>query len=91
MHQQQTAFENIVGKGEIAHDEQFLHFQQCFLLNWIILSPFVHVFHVISLFDAEFYKPKIGISDKELRPYGRGESITDKAENGVLLYDCTAK
>ena len=27
MHQQQTAFENIVGKGEIAHNEQFLLFQ----------------------------------------------------------------
>ena len=33
MHQQTTAFENIVGKEEIAPDEQFLLFQQCFLLN----------------------------------------------------------
>ena len=32
-HQQQTAFENIVGKEEIAHNEQFLLFPQCFLLN----------------------------------------------------------
>ena len=32
-HQQQTAFENIVGKGEIARNEQFLLFPQCFLLN----------------------------------------------------------
>ena len=31
MHQQQTAFENIMGKEEIALDEQFL-FPQCFLL-----------------------------------------------------------
>ena len=38
-HQQQTAFENIVGKGEIAHNEQCLIFPQCFLLNQIIVSP----------------------------------------------------
>ena len=31
MHQQQTAFENIAGKGEIARNEQFLLFPQCFL------------------------------------------------------------
>ena len=33
MHQQQTAFENIAGKEEIAHNEQFLLFPQGFLLN----------------------------------------------------------
>ena len=36
MHQQQTAFENIVGKEEIARYEQFLLFPQCFLLNQLI-------------------------------------------------------
>ena len=62
MHQQQTAFENIVGKGEIAHNEQFLLFPQCFLLNQIIVSPFVHIFDIIfSLFAAEFEEPKIDI------------------------------
>ena len=44
MHQHQTAFENIVGKGEIAYYEQFLLSPQCFLLNQIIISPFVHFF-----------------------------------------------
>ena len=34
----QKAFENIVGKEEIARNEQFLHFPQCFLLNHIILA-----------------------------------------------------
>ena len=29
---QQTTFENIVAKGEIAHDEQFLLWPQCFQL-----------------------------------------------------------
>ena len=37
-HQQQIAFENIAGKGEIARNEQFLLFPQCFVLNQIIVS-----------------------------------------------------
>ena len=61
MHQQQTAFENIVGKGEIARNEQFLLFSQCFLLNRIIVSSFVHVFDTISSFTAELEEPKSGI------------------------------
>ena len=65
-HQQQPAFENTVGKGEIAHNEQFLLFPQCFLLKQIIVSPFVHIFAIISLFAAELEKPKIGISGKGL-------------------------
>ena len=67
MHQQQTALENIVGKGEIAHYEQFLLFPQCFLLNQIIVSQFVRIFDIISLFAAEFKEPKTGISDKGLK------------------------
>ena len=67
MHQQQTAFENIVGKEEIAHNEQFLLFPQCFLLNRKILSPFVNILEIISLFAAELEEPKIGISGKRLR------------------------
>ena len=62
MHQQQTAFENIVGKGEIACNKQSLPFPQCFLLNQIIVSPFVHIFDMISLIAAEYEEPKIGIS-----------------------------
>ena len=61
-HQQQTAFENIVGKGEIARYEQFFLFPQCFLVNQIIESPFVHIFDIISLIAAELEEPKIGIS-----------------------------
>ena len=61
MHQQQTAFENIVGKEEIARDKQFLLFPQFFPLNQFIvdLSPFVHIFEIISLFAAELEEPKI--------------------------------
>ena len=61
MHQQQTAFENIVGKGEIVRNKQFLLFPQCFLLNLKSVSPFVHIFDIISLFPAELEEPKIGI------------------------------
>ena len=66
MHQQQTVFENIVGKGETARNEQFLLFPQCFLPNQIIVSPFVRIFDIIILFAAEFEKPKTGISGKRL-------------------------
>ena len=43
MHQQQIAFENIVGKEEIARNEQFLLFPQCLLLNQIII-PHLYIF-----------------------------------------------
>ena len=66
MHQQQIAFENIVGKGEIARNEQFLLFPQIFQLNQTAASPFVHIFDIISLFAVESEEPKIGLSGKEL-------------------------
>ena len=56
-----TAFENIVGKGEIARNEQFLLFPQCFILKQITVSPFVYIFAIISLFAAELEKTKIRI------------------------------
>ena len=65
-HQQHTAFENTVGKGEIACNELFLLFPQCFLLNQITVSLFVHIFDIISLFAADSEEPKIGISGKGL-------------------------
>ena len=56
-HQQQTAFENIVEKEEIARYEQFLLFPQSFLLNQIVVPPFVHVLDFIFLFAAELKEP----------------------------------
>ena len=67
MHEQQTAFENIVEKEEIAHNEQFLLFQQCFLLNQKTVSPFVNIFDIISLFAAELEEPTIRISSNGLK------------------------
>ena len=66
MHPQQTAFENIVGKEEIARDKQFLPFPQCFLHDQIIVSLFVHIFNIISLLAAESQEPNYGIWCKEL-------------------------
>ena len=43
MHQQLTVYENIVGKEEIACNEQFLIFPQYFLLNQIIV-PYLSIF-----------------------------------------------
>ena len=63
-HLQQTAFENIVGKEEIAHNEQFLLFPQCFLLDQKIVSPFVNIFDIISLFAAELEEPKLACEVK---------------------------
>ena len=80
MHQQQTAFENIVGKGEIARNEQFLLFPQCFPLNRIIESPFVCIFDIISLFAAELEEPKIGISGEGL--------MTGKTVQVYYIYIC---
>ena len=64
MHQQQTAFENIVGKGEIARNEQFLLYPQCFPINPMIVSPFVHIFDIISLFAAEFEELELAFQVK---------------------------
>ena len=61
MHQQRTAFENIVGKEEIARYKQFLLSPQCFVLNQKIVYPFVNILNIISLFAAELEEPKIGM------------------------------
>ena len=61
MHQQQTAFENIMGKEELGCNEQFLLFPQRFLLNQITVSPFNNIFDIISLFAADFKESKIGM------------------------------
>ena len=50
-----------MGKEEIARHEQFLLFPQCFLLNKKLVSPFVIIQDIISLFAAELEEPKNGI------------------------------
>ena len=60
MHQQQTAFENIVGKEEMAGNEQFLFLPQYFLLIQVIVSLFLNIYD-ISLFADELEELKIAI------------------------------
>ena len=40
------AMENTVGKGEIARNEQFLLFPQCFLPVWRALCSFQQISHM---------------------------------------------
>ena len=51
---------------EIARNEQFLLFPQCFLLNQKIVSLFVNSFDIVSIFAAELEEPKIGMRGKGL-------------------------
>ena len=46
---------------KLAHNEQFLLFPQCFLLNQKIVSPFVNILNIISVFAAEMEEPKTGM------------------------------
>ena len=65
-YQQQTAFENIVGKGEIARYEEFLLFPKMFSTNsdnCFTICP--HFWHHIFIY-CWIETPKIGISDKGL-------------------------
>ena len=48
----------IVGEGEIARNEQFLLFPQCFQLSQKIISPFVYIFDITSSFAAELEDPQ---------------------------------
>ena len=75
MQEQKTAFENIVGKGEIARNEQFLLFPQCFKLNQKIVSQFGHVFDIKSVFAVELEDATIGISVKWLKFENRLSSV----------------
>ena len=75
--EQPMAFGNIVGKGEIACHKQFLLFLQCFQLNQKIVSSFVHIFDILSLFAAHSKDPKMGISGKGLKGHYIIISLTD--------------
>ena len=58
-----TAFENIVEKKEIAHNQQFLLFQQCFLYNQIIVSHLsiflVSYFHLLLNWNSPKFAYKV--------------------------------
>ena len=64
MHQQQTAFEKIVEKEEIARNKQFPLLPKCFLSNQRLVSSFVNVYDIIPLFAAELESPKLAYEVK---------------------------
>ena len=80
-HKQETTFGNIAGKEEIACNEQFLLFPQCFLLNQIIVSPFVHIFDIIPFFAVKLEEPNIGVSGKGLNVAQIAQFFFDGVEN----------
>ena len=73
MHQQPKFLKILWEKEKLLLYKQFLHFPQCFLLNQIIVSPFVHIFDIISLVAFELEEPKIGISGKGLKKYDQSK------------------
>ena len=48
-----------VGQEEIAHNQEFLLFPQFFQLDQKIVSPFVNISDIISLFAAELKETKL--------------------------------
>ena len=64
------SFLKTLWEGEIIHNEQFLPFPQCFPLNRKTVSQFVHIFGIISVFPAEFEKPKFSMSGKRVQEEG---------------------
>ena len=64
-HQQPTASENIEGKGEIARNDQFLLFPQCFLLSQILVSPFVQLFFFYIMFYLLLNWKSLKLADEE--------------------------
>ena len=72
LHQQQKFLKTFWEKEKLLLNRQFIHFPQCFLLNYIIVSPFVDIFDIISEVAFELEEPKISLSGKGL----------NKVENG---------
>ena len=67
MHQQLTAFENIVGKEEIARNERFLLFPQYFLLKSENYIPHLSIFMTLHLYLLLDWKsPKLACEVKGL-------------------------
>ena len=57
------------GKEEISRNEQFLLFQQCFLLSQKILSPFNNIYDIIIIFIAA------GLEESEIGIWGKGLTL----------------
>ena len=60
----QVFLKNTVGKGEIAHNEQFLLFPQCFLTIWKTFCQFPQIWNCHLQTLLSFKGSKIGRSGK---------------------------
>ena len=63
----------------------FFLFPQCFLLNQKLVSLFVNIYDIISLFAAELEEPKIGISGKGLTFYVQQNFSIAKIQSSCRL------
>ena len=52
---QQTTFEIIIAKGEIIHNEQFIHLPHRFQLYSIIILSFMEIFNILDLWKRAEY------------------------------------
>ena len=68
--EQQTSFENIVEKGEIARNEQFLLFPQCFPLNQIMFPNWsIYLYLLLNWKSLKLaYEVKV-LSGQGLKPF----------------------
>ena len=66
---QYKSFENIVGKGEIARNEKFLLFPQCFLPVWRIFCIFIKFEIVVcKLYESRTIPPTQTIAPRQFSP-----------------------
>ena len=68
--------ENTVGKGEIAHYEQFLLFQQCFQKTFIVMKD--HYFPIQQILNASKLKE---LADDNFKFDENGRNIFKPVEN----------
>ena len=79
---QEMSFENTVGKGEIAHEEQFLLLPKCFLPFWRTL-PFSSNLKLSSANSLSLEESKICCLGKGLNIVGKGEKTGNQH---ILLF-----
>ena len=79
-------FENIVGKGENAGDQHFLHFPQCFST---ISKTKIKYFNFVVFKCSQFGPVKI-LSFSKPRPWGLLKTLWEKAKMQVtnILQEC---
>ena len=81
MHLLYKSFENTVGKGEIALNEQFLHFPQCFLPIWQIVNSLPND-EILDWYTLEaFADDRIELAKMIIFVFDGVENIVGKGEN----------